>query len=98
MEGTVASANVWDLDWGDLMIGGDLAAGGSESPGIIFTHVSGDCAVTLLGHNLGLVAIACPCASPCNLSFLRVWCQGGWTSSLLRAPEVSVPKNYVEAI
>ena len=46
--------DVWGLDWGDLPVGV-----GAESPGI-FTHVSGSCAVSLLGHELWLVATSCP--------------------------------------
>ena len=34
------------------MIEGDLTAG-DQKPGIFFTHVSGGCTVSLLGHQLG---------------------------------------------
>ena len=45
-------SGVWALDWGHLMVEGDLTAG-DQKPGIYFTHVSGGYTVSLLGHQLG---------------------------------------------
>lgn len=85
-----STGETWWLGW--------LDSCRPELPGTIFTNVSCGCVVSLLGHQLGLGALA----SPRHLGFLRVWPhlgflrwgQGDWTPSLqFRAPKVSVPKE-----
>ena len=62
---------------------------GPQSPGIIFTHVSGGCAVSLLNSSWGLSMWPLSVAWASSVW----WCQGGWTSLLFRAPKVGVPKE-----
>lgn len=83
MSGSSTGATWW-LGW--------LGSCGPELPGALFTDVSGGCVVSLLGHQLGLVATA----SPRHLGFLRVWGSGRLDSFLtVQGSEGECPKRTV---